>query len=105
MEFELSAALLGRIWLEQGGMCFWTGLPISFEQPGARHPMRPSVDRLHTDRGYTVDNVVWASNFANRARGDLPALDFAQLMYALGFPSRLGDSRLHAHPSTEQQEE
>ena len=102
--FELSASLLGRIWLEQGGLCFWTGLPVSFDQPVPRHPMRPSVDRLRTESGYTVDNVVWSSNFANRARGDLPALEFAALMHALGFPSRLDDSRLHAHPTTEQEE-
>ena len=96
LEFDLSALGLWRIWAEQGGVCFWTGLAIDFVEGEARHPMRPSVDRLHPDKGYVPSNVVWASNFANRARGELGPREFGELMYGLGFPSRLDDPRLAA---------
>ncbi|VTU32398.1 hypothetical protein H4CHR_03003 [Variovorax sp. PBS-H4] len=106
MGFDLTASALRDLWLEQQGHCFWTGLPIDFDYGQARHPMRPSVDRLNPSEGYTLENVVWASNFANRARGDLSPQAFAELMCALGFPSKVDDPRLRGrkHRQLEQQE-
>lgn len=76
---------LRRMWLEQDGKCWWTGRPMDFFIGAARHPLRPSLDRIVPALGYTNGNVVWSSNFANRARGDLPAAEFADLMLSLDF--------------------
>jgi hypothetical protein len=75
------------LWRQQQGRCFWTGRDIDFYVGGDRHPLRPSLDRIRPEKGYTPGNVVWASNFANRARGDLDAREFAALMESMGFPS------------------
>lgn len=76
---------LRRLWLAQGGRCFWTGEPLDFNVGGARHALRPSVDKINPADGYVAGNVVWATNFANRARGDMPAAEFAELMARFGF--------------------
>jgi hypothetical protein len=76
-------------WREQQGRCFWTQQPLDFFVGGDRHPLRPSLDRIIPSRGYVQGNVVWSSNFANRARGELEAVEFAQLMRSFGFKLQL----------------
>lgn len=86
LPFDLTQDAIKLLWREQGGLCFWTWRAIDFYIGGPRHAMRPSLDRLVPALGYVQGNVVWSSNFANRARGDMPAEDFAELMVSLGFP-------------------
>lgn len=81
---DVSAALLREMWATQNGLCYWTGRPLDFYVGGAKHPMRPSIDRLEPALGYVAGNIVWASNFANRARGELPAEQFRQLLISFG---------------------
>lgn len=76
---------LRRLWVAQDGRCFWTGEPLDFNVGGDRHALRPSIDKLVPAGGYVVGNVVWSTNFANRARGDMPAAEFAALMKRFGF--------------------
>jgi len=76
---------LKLLWREQGGMCFWTGEPLDFAVGSARHMFRPSIDRLEARKGYVAGNIVWASNFANRARGDASPSEFAAVMREFGF--------------------
>ena len=75
--FDLTPDFLKELWREQGGRCYWTGVEMDFFIGGPRHAMRPSLDRLVPSEGYTRGNVVWASGFANRARGDLSPEEFA----------------------------
>ena len=81
---DLTPDHLRRLWIEQDGRCFWTGVPIDFFVGGHRHPFRPSLDRLYPTAGYMRDNVVWSSNFANRARGELAAEGFVEVLKTLG---------------------
>jgi len=85
LEFDLSVDELKLLWLKQGGRCYWTDKELSFGVGEARHPFRPSLDRLDPNQGYTIGNVVWSSNFANRARGELSQKDFAVIMNDFGF--------------------
>lgn len=80
---DISPDSLRELWKAQGGMCYWTGLDLSFDYEADRHPLKPSIDRLVPSDGYTVGNVVWASNFANRARSDCPAGEFWEIMTKL----------------------
>lgn len=75
---------LRALWERQGGRCYWTGAALDFHHEGPRGALRPSLDRLEPVNGYTVGNVVWASNFANRARGDTPVEQFKALLAELG---------------------
>jgi hypothetical protein len=86
--FALTPDDLRRIWLHQEGKCFWLGVQLDFSVGGARHPMRPSIDRLVASAGYVVGNVVWSTNFANRARGELGASEFLALLKGLGIANR-----------------
>jgi hypothetical protein len=80
---------LRRLWIKQEGKCFWTGARLDFEVGGQRHPLRPSLDRINPKLGYVPSNIVWATNFANRARGDLPFEDFVEIMLSFGFSNTL----------------
>lgn len=92
LPYDLDTDFAKLLWRQQEGRCFWTGRALDFFVGEARHPMRPSFDRLVPERGYVKGNIVWSSNFANRARGDLNAEAFAELMVSLGFPqARLGE--------------
>lgn len=50
--------------------------------------MRPSLDRIDPEQGYVFGNLVWSTNFANRARGDMPVREFAELLRTLGLQNR-----------------
>lgn len=86
LPFNLTIDSVKSLWRKQCGKCFWTGREIDFFIGPARHPMRPSLDKIVPERGYVEGNVVWSSNFANRARGDLNAEAFAELTVSMGFP-------------------
>lgn len=58
---------------------------MDFSISTPRHAMKPSLDRIRPELGYVAGNVVWATNFANRARGDMPFEEFRVLMVELGF--------------------
>lgn len=86
LPFSLTSDDMKMLWRHQEGRCFWTARALDFFVGEARHPMRPSLDRLEPARGYVAGNVVWSSNFANRARGELSAHAFSELMVSMGFP-------------------
>ncbi len=52
-------------WEKQKGLCFWTGIPLLKNSEFKRHPQLVSLDRIDTKKGYTPDNVVLSSLFAN----------------------------------------
>lgn len=52
-------------WEKQKGLCFWTGVPLLKRSEFTRHPQLVSLDRIDTKKGYTPDNVVLSSLFAN----------------------------------------
>lgn len=61
---------LDDLWYGQDGRCYWLGIDMSLEDLFIKDsPFAPSIDRLDCDGGYTRDNVVMTSRFANRGRG------------------------------------
>jgi hypothetical protein len=83
--FNLTLEYVEELFAEQNGRCYWLGVEMLLEGP-PRHPMKFSIDRLIPELGYVQGNVVWTTNFANRARGNLPAEEFTVILAALGFP-------------------
>jgi transposase len=75
----IDADYMRKVWYLQGGKCYWTGLELHFYGV-ERHPLKASLERLDNSVGYLKGNVVWASNFANRARGDLDANEFMEVL-------------------------
>lgn len=52
----------------QGGISYWIPIPM-VPSPLARHPFRPSVDRLDNDKGYERSNCVLVCQCINFMRG------------------------------------
>lgn len=63
---DLTVEFLELLWQQQGGLCFYSGLPMVFEGYGrGRNPFSLSIDRKDSSRGYKKDNVVlccWSVN-------------------------------------------
>ena len=87
IDVELTTNDIRRLWLIQDGKCYWTDTPLDFftGDRGKRHPLRPSLDRLEPGGPYSFENCVWTTQFANSARSDLPATEFASIMKGFGF--------------------
>lgn len=78
-ECDIDAVFLEQLWERQGGKCYWLGCNIDLLQT-ARHPLKATLDRLDNSKGYTKNNVVWASGLANMGRRDTPADEFEAIL-------------------------
>jgi hypothetical protein len=76
---DINEEFLKQLWEKQDGKCYWFGCKIDLMQ-STRHPLKATLDRLDNDKGYTKDNVVWASGLANMGRRDTPASEFRQVL-------------------------
>lgn len=67
---DLPAQHFRELWEKQSGQCYWTGLPIEWDnRTCVMHPLNLSIDRLDCSVGYVVGNVVLSTNLANSGRG------------------------------------
>jgi hypothetical protein len=82
LEFDLTPGFLEELWNKQNGKCYWLHIPIKLEQEKC-NPLTATIERLDSTRGYTRDNVVWASYFANTGRRDCPSDEFKQIINAV----------------------
>lgn len=76
--FDLTLDFITELWNKQEGKCFWFNIPI-FLNKDRRHPLKATIDRLDPSKGYTLDNVVWASALANIGRGNCPIEEFREI--------------------------
>lgn len=86
---DVDAAYLLQLFAEQGGRCYWLGIPM-VPSPKNRDPRRPSVDRLDNTKGYVRGNVVLACQFANMGRSTLDAESFGDFIIELKSQMRNG---------------
>ena len=63
-EFLLDPEALSLVFMHCDGKCAVTGMPLSFH--GESHS-KPSIDRIDSSKGYTMDNVRITSVIANMA--------------------------------------
>jgi hypothetical protein len=66
MPFEINSRFMNELKIAQNGMCYWFNVPIDFTLQDKLR--RPSIDRLDNSKGYTKDNVVLTTQFANLGR-------------------------------------
>lgn len=59
---DLDYVYLKSMWEKQSGRCFYFNIPLAFAKST---PNSASLDRISPNKGYTKDNVVWASKMAN----------------------------------------
>lgn len=70
-------------WEEQGGCCYWFGFQLGNASLPNRHPLKPSIDRKDPSKGYTPDNIVISSTFANLGRSDTSEVEFSRFVRSL----------------------
>lgn len=67
-----------------GGVCEVTGLRFVLDLPKARaHAYSPTIDRVDSDGGYTMDNVQITCWLYNRAKADGSHEEVLTLVHAL----------------------
>jgi hypothetical protein len=59
LECELSADTAKELWWRCGGKCELTGIQFDYEDAddSFRRPYIPSIDRIDSNKGYTLENV------------------------------------------------
>lgn len=82
-EHTLTVDDIRALHIQQRGLCYWLGIPLGDESLPNRHPLKPSLDRLDCSRGYTPDNVVLTTTFANLGRTDNSPEIMRQLVASL----------------------
>lgn len=75
MSFDLDKDFILSLWETQGGKCYWLKIDL-IPSSGSRELSSPSLDRLDCSKGYTKDNIVLSSQFANLGRCDTDAIIF-----------------------------
>lgn len=81
----LTYDFLLKLWEEQKGCCYYSGVPLNKFKKGWKSPSpqillhSPSLDRVDSSKGYVQGNVVWCSNFINCLKADLSKEDFIAL--------------------------
>jgi hypothetical protein len=59
------------------GRCEATGLPFKFDKDPYINPYYPTIDRINSDKGYTVDNCQLVCWMFNNAKGEADEKIFA----------------------------
>lgn len=89
---------LRRKFLEQGGLCYWTGIPLNMQKVFESYNMEmPSVDRLDNADGYHYHNIVITTRFINVGRGRLSPDQTRDFLVKLMTARTLADE---SHPPT-----
>lgn len=66
---------------KQKGKCYWLGIKMNPQEIFIPHnPISISVDRLHNELGYTVDNIVICCRFINLGRRNCPIQKFKKII-------------------------
>lgn len=75
IEFNLEITELWDLYIKQDKKCFFTGLPIHFGDSYSNE-MTCSLDRIYSDKGYVINNVVWVHKIVNIIKWSLDPNDF-----------------------------
>jgi hypothetical protein len=73
-DHQINTKFLHNLKNKQNGLCYWTNIPIDFSLSDKLR--KPSLDRLDNRKGYTTDNVVLTTLFANLGRRDATIVEY-----------------------------
>lgn len=82
IEFDITIEQLWEIFLKQNRLCALTGLPLNFSTYRQRrkgNEQTASIDRIDSNKGYTIDNVQWVHKDINRMKNSYDQKYFLQI--------------------------
>ncbi len=67
IEFNIDIKDCWNLYLQQGGICALSGIPIKFVEPGRKKQTEKtaSLDRIDSTKGYIIGNVQWLHKHVN----------------------------------------
>lgn len=83
--FALSSDDVIERYIEQGGKCALTGVRMTYTKGSLtdKRPTALSIDRIHCERNYTIDNIHLVCRVVNIMRMDLSLEDFGEWCTAI----------------------
>lgn len=79
-EFRITVEDVVKLLEKQGGKCFYSGVELAFE-PNKNNTL--SLDRIDSQKGYTIENVVLCQTAVNLMKLDLTLEEFKELVLML----------------------
>jgi hypothetical protein len=67
-----------ELYEKQNGLCYWLKIPLDLTYNNKS--LSPSIDRLDNDKGYSFDNIVLSSRFANLGRNTSTKEEFEEIL-------------------------
>jgi len=75
---KIDADYLQKVFEEQNGKCYWTGLPLNIELKTGRLAM--SIDRINQEKDYVIGNLCFTFVFFNIGRGSASIEDTIEVI-------------------------
>lgn len=82
-KYDLTADGVEQLYVNQGGLCALTGIPIKLRINSKEFEFTASLDRIDSKGGYTMDNVQWVHKWINSMKSDLHQSKFIELCRAV----------------------
>jgi len=83
LEFAITALEVTKLIEDQQGICAYTGVQMDLSVKNSKdHSPRllaPSIDRRDLSKGYTLDNIVICTHWANSAKSTLPYGEWVEM--------------------------
>ena len=76
-EFKLTSDDIYNLIEKQNNKCAYSNIELKWEY---NHPHKASIDRINSDKGYTIDNVHLVSHISNQAKSDLTEKNFLEMI-------------------------
>lgn len=79
ISFNITAKEAWEVYEKQNKKCIFTGRELVFGNPAKKIPQTASLDRIDSDKDYTLDNIQWVHKEVNLAKHILSNDAFIQL--------------------------
>lgn len=80
IKFDIKIEDIWNLYLKQNKTCALSGIPIQFKSRYDITDGTASLDRINSDKDYTIDNVQWVHKDINKMKMDFPQEYFLSLI-------------------------
>lgn len=79
IEFNLTIQQAWELFLKQNRKCALSGMELKFKENSLDRTQTASLDRIDSNKGYTIDNIQWVHKDVNYMKMDLPQDRFIKI--------------------------